>query len=88
MDGDGGGGLPTHRLHHPSRHHGLRHRGVSGKVKGTVSRDGFALCLVLGLNRGRGQYLNLLAAQMILFLAVNASLLWLKGTVSRDGFGF
>jgi hypothetical protein len=41
---------------------------------------------VLGLNRVCGQFLNFLAAQMIynlksLFLAVNASLLWLNNVV-------
>ncbi len=38
--------------------------------EGSVSRDGFCfgrhVWLVLGLNRGRGQFLNFLAAQMIL----------------------
>ncbi len=39
------------------------------EIKGTVSRDGFGfdeiVWLVLSLNRGRGHFLNFLAAQMM-----------------------
>ncbi len=56
-------------------------------IKGTVSRDEFGVWghawPVLGLKRGRGQFLNFVGAQRILerksvFLAVNASLRWLN----------
>jgi len=30
VGGDGGGGLPPHHLHHPGRHHALRHFRVPG----------------------------------------------------------
>ncbi len=59
-------------------------------IKGTVSRDRFGfrwhVWLVQGLNRGRGQFLNLYLDKWFynskcVFLAVNASLRWLNNVV-------
>jgi hypothetical protein len=90
--GDGGGRIapesagaantncPPHRLHQPAF-----------KIKGTVSRNGFGgfwwhVWLVIGLNKGRGQFFKFFGAPMILYckkciLAVNVRLPWLNKVV-------
>ncbi len=62
------------------------------RFKGTVSRDGFSfwwhVWLLLGLNRGRGQFLNILAPQMILYDVGDFQRLVSKNCakVTYDGF--
>jgi hypothetical protein len=62
---------------------------------GTLSRDGFGFWghawSVIGLNRGRSQFLHFLGAPMILelksvFLAVNASLCWMLAACNYSRF--